>query len=881
MHSFDYHDWNKLAIEDDLSAYFPPSPLREPFRSLFASAPDQALRLLAELSNHSMTAWRQLHALAQDSPGTPIALEIDFPWGNQRFWGGDREYLWCRSTWAPHPIGCGYLALEEWALAELEHGRSADDLLQQVVTGNECIAVLGGAVAIALQANAVSETVFALVRSQRLLDADHNRMVQDYTSANDHLIGFRSHADFKHVEAIKKANSRPGRRRDLTWLIPLFFFSTTFKERTRAAIVGFTSELPFQIEQHRAVPAAQEHLRQRALEYAELVESQHYRHVPSPAGDGRDAIVHVSPTATSPQRIARAQQAGVRLQEANLWAWGAKYFESGQLGDGFTPHSAIEFAQSVDDPTVFERSSDDSGSTDMRRGAIAATAAVALDRPEGLSSMELTWAREVLGRITNAPEKRNDDWSPQATIPWHPAIFVARGLAADLRNGTGAATATQELIALVAHPLEKVSLAALEAALSLWAQDPKLGWSALHVALSLCVLTPSNPPRGPRDAMHSSERVRTAVEEAIRIYSKEEAWTDLPLPPAPWVKIERTEQAVAVWDEFDALPDPADFVDPSEQQAPSPTHWYGQYAAQVVKRIPFKEVLRNTAKAKFLDLLSGLLAWTISKISPPWARQDRQSGSGTRLFEWMNALGEILGSSSGFCTFAEVETRFLAPIVGLKDDHCWELLAPFADVYICVHIYDAEDVPTDANEHLRRCLDRFLQSPAFDPKAHRSGELPGSDQPRMARALMFVGLDEPARGATRYANGDWSDIARVLPVVDRFVRSAGWVSTIMSHFLTLCERARDAYPAEDFADQILHVMDGSGPALKGWHGTLLAARIAGLVQHLADRETPTPPALGQKLLRILDLLVDMGDRRSAALQLSESFREIQTGAAPK
>jgi hypothetical protein len=34
---------------------------------------------------------------------------------------------------------------------------------------------------------------------------------------------------------------------------------------------------------------------------------------------------------------------------------------------------------------------------------------------------------------------------------------------------------------------------------------------------------------------------------------------------------------------------------------------------------------------------------------------------------------------------------------------------------------------------------------------------------------------------------------------------------------------------------------------------------------------------GQKLLRILDLLVDMGDRRSAALQLSESFREIQVG----
>ncbi|MGJ3262396.1 MAG: hypothetical protein ACFE0R_04090 [Salinarimonas sp.] len=59
---------------------------------------------------------------------------------------------------------------------------------------------------------------------------------------------------------------------------------------------------------------------------------------------------------------------------------------------------------------------------------------------------------------------------------------------------------------------------------------------------------------------------------------------------------------------------------------------------------------------------------------------------------------------------------------------------------------------------------------------------------------------------------------------------------------------------------------------------MIPARIAGLVQHLADRETPMPPALAQTLLRILDLLVDMGDRRSAALQASEAFREVPVGA---
>jgi hypothetical protein len=53
----------------------------------------------------------------------------------------------------------------------------------------------------------------------------------------------------------------------------------------------------------------------------------------------------------------------------------------------------------------------------------------------------------------------------------------------------------------------------------------------------------------------------------------------------------------------------------------------------------------------------------------------------------------------------------------------------------------------------------------------------------------------------------------------------------------------------------------------------MSARIAGLVQHFAFRETPMEVGLGQKLLRILDILVDMGDRRSSALQIDESFRD--------
>jgi hypothetical protein len=139
---------------------------------------------------------------------------------------------------------------------------------------------------------------------------------------------------------------------------------------------------------------------------------------------------------------------------------------------------------------------------------------------------------------------------------------------------------------------------------------------------------------------------------------------------------------------------------------------------------------------------------------------------------------------------------------------------------------------------------------------------------------MFVSV-ERADLAARYVNGDWSEISRILPLVDRFIRYGGWGSFVMGSFLTLCERAKDHYPAEAFAEEVLAILSDGPDNLKGWTGTFIPARIAELVQHFAHRDAPMTLSLAQKFLRVLDLLVDMGDRRSAALQLSESFREIR------
>ena len=203
----------------------------------------------------------------------------------------------------------------------------------------------------------------------------------------------------------------------------------------------------------------------------------------------------------------------------------------------------------------------------------------------------------------------------------------------------------------------------------------------------------------------------------------------------------------------------------------------------------------------------------------------------------------------------------------------------FASTYVCAYVYDAPVIPADAIETLELCLERLLHDAAFKRNNYRSGEFSGFHLPELVQTLMFVSVERAAM-ASRYVNGDWSEINIILPLIDRFIRAGGWAASVMGPFLTLCERAKANYPAEAFADQVLAIIGEGTDNLKGWHGTFIPARIAELVQHFTHRDAPMILALSQKFLRILDILVDMGDRRSAALQLGEAFREIRLASLP-
>jgi hypothetical protein len=767
------------------------------------------------------------------------------------------------------------LALEEWCFAELERGRPVDELIHEIVEGNDCIAILGVAVVIALHTQALSEVTLALVTTQHLWAADYNRFAQDLHAGVTARIGF-DRSDEVHFEAVQAANAREVRRTQLKWLVPLFVFGDErFAERTRAAILDFKNDLPYEYEEQRYVQAICEYLTKQALEYAELADPETYRAYRTETG--QIAVAHVSPTASAPEQVAKAEEAKLSLEVHNLWSWAYRAFETGTLGDGFTLTGAIAFAKRIDSETLFAPSAQADEEPAMQRGAVASVAAVALNFRQGCSKADLVWARAVLMRALLMSEKHDPTWFYGAVIPWHHAIFVARGLAADLREGTTDSETGLALLRLVTHPLEIVSLTALGELCRLWAKDSKLAWSALGLAFSLCQLEPRAPdrPRSPNEGVHTEEKLRKALEAAEQFYRDRDHWRPLPTPPPAWVKLDDENGRRRRY--RGSGHDPDDAINPAEVWVEPDARWYSQYAAKILPLLPLDGILASGAKGVFLKFLWEHLNWTIEKNAPPWMKPERRDRGSADLYAWTQSLGQTLGRVSGLLTLDEIRPRFLEPIFALEGDACWELLAPFTTAYVCSYIYDAAVVPADAVTILDLCLGRFLVSPAFNRGLYRSGHFYGFDGPRLIETLMFVSVERAALAA-RYVNGDWSEIDLILPIIDRFVRAGGWTASVMGPFLTLCERSKAEYPAEAFADQILAVI-GDGPEqLKGWQMAAIPARIAGLVQHFADRDASMPLHLAQKFLRILDLLVDMGDRRSAALQLGEAFREIRAAA---
>src|SRR5262249_46572083 len=142
-------------------------------------------------------------------------------------------------------------ALEEWAFTQVESGRELDEVLRDVLTGNECCAVLGIASTLALAHNHLSAVTLPLATSQRLWHWDIQRSVQDTPGAAVNMIGFGViGADDAHAAAVRALNARPVRRKVIRTLAMLFVIAgdESLRKACRSALEAFSTNLPFEFQ---------------------------------------------------------------------------------------------------------------------------------------------------------------------------------------------------------------------------------------------------------------------------------------------------------------------------------------------------------------------------------------------------------------------------------------------------------------------------------------------------------------------------------------------------------------------------------------------------------------------------------------------------------
>lgn len=865
-HSFSRHDWDRLSIGADLQGYFPASPLREPFHSLLMSDPEVALALIRDLLNHATTAWNQLYRHWHGS-NTPLPLVLEFPWGRHEFWGSDRHYVWFRGHGGPQVVECALMALERWAIAQLDAGHPLEDVLQQILDGHNSIGVLGIAVHLALRAKEASPTTLALIRSLRLCRLDLQRKVQEHQLQSAGLIGFeKGSIDTTHRQAVADNMQMSSRSLELRDLVPIFVLGgdATLRDACRKALDDFPNRLEFASQDEAQDPEHVAELRRTAELWSELGHIENYKAEPIPGRSDAVQISMSSPRHEAPEVQEALQRHAQVGRETELWLWVEKCFSSRKWVPGFTADEAVERAVELAEAAAAGRSISLMPGSGLTEGAIAGTAAAVICFSD--AGKHRAWADSTIESFCLMREEEADDIFARSVIPWHPKIFVARALAARIMSGGKYSGDHEELFRLITHPLDAISLVTLEEVAGCWECDARFAWCGLNLGLRLAQLVSRRDmyllETDARRQMESDHRA-TALAAALDEYR---AQGPLPIwvrPRPSWVQVAADAESSPTFDE-------------GEEDGWKSTDdlWDSQYAARVLQNVPVGAVIASSIQARYVDALEGFVGWTLDTINPAWRtelRRGRERGD-EGLYEWEDQLGRLLAGVAPHLPGDEILQRLLRPILAQSDEISMRLLAPFAESLVCGEVLDAPVIRGDTLHLLDAVLERTLESYDLRRSQYNDGRIGGSDLPKLIKSLLFV-VVEHAPGAARFANGHWDDLFHVMPLIDRMVRTAGWNPYVARQFITLCERSGAAYPVDTFADQVLsQIVDGRLPT--GWKGSSIPAAIAALVQAHADRLHPLPIPLARKLLQVLDALVDLGDRRSAALQQSESFRGV-------
>lgn len=856
--------WHDLGL-DDHQAYLPAAPSREPFPSVFKADPGEGRRLVSSLANRAIEAWRQLWEFDRQGPREPLPLKLMFPWGEQEFWGDGRVYQWFRGAHGSYLANSALMALESWALEQVDAGISVDEVIALVLDGHHSVAALGIAVAIALEKNHVSASTLPLITNQRLWNWDIKRMV----SETSFLLGAGSFnsADERHTQAAREAGKRRARKLELRWLSSLAVLQGgEFAQQASKAIAGFPNDLPFDYVDETKNASLISRLRRTAEIWAEVGKAENYE--AQPTDDGKGALISLNnPKAVGPDIDAINERQATMVLHMRVNRWAEKTLEAGVIDDEAEFINTLNTAKRLDATDLFDQGHDHISSEHSRQSLVAGVAAVVLSVPTSIDAETREWASNVCFRAWLTVEAGSEYTYRDSQLVFHPVLFATKGLAGILRADRSRRDALGALLQLFGHPYSQIGGVAMKGLIGLWDVAPAVAWLGLRLGISLTGNRRSQYMAIEKNRLqHERDRIGASVHWALdEIAELDAPPVALPAVPDAWDQVERSG---------------SDFVEEDEQSArwrPAEHDLDWSHLPRVIAAIPVDALASDKQRFPLvLDWLEGLERWTIDRFNPPWAR-DRtgrraRDEKPTELYRWRITLFSFLGLVSARLEPTEALRRFVNPILPLDDETFSSFAEPFASP-LAANIVDSPVFPAKVLELLAVLMARVIRHSAWERSSWRDEGMRDNELEGIIQAVFFIKWSDLPQTA-RFANGNWQELGQVLGLVAPLLRAHGGDATLAAIWATLCERAFEHYPMERFVEHLEMVLhSAAGP--QGWNGTLVPARVASLIQRFSERDAELPEPFARKLLRALDSLVDMGDRRAAAIQTSEVFRRVK------
>jgi hypothetical protein len=688
-------------------------------------------------------------------------------------------------------------------------------------------------------------------------------MAQEHVGEID-LLGLNVHERLSvdKAAALSYLRGRKSRSREVRNLTPFFALHTDIRlrEQFKMALASFPDRLPYFVEEERTSESHMQSLREKARIWADWGNAENYKASDLLEHPGMKIIEYQAPEPLPDAVQERMATSTLNLQDFNVMAWATKSLEAGALEPNIDLTAALDHVRSRETQELFDMIAE--SELLARQSAISATAALVV-RFGGVSDNDMDWAWNILARIERMAESQGT--MAESHNPWHPGLYLVGALYHDLRRDVPREGSAERLLRLALHPRNQVAASALTALLNLHDRDRCLAWIAAGLASDLFITHAAEfDDTGTRDTSDNEAARQTALESALARYVARQI-KPLTALPAAWVHaLPRHRSSI-----YRRLEEPV---------WREPDVFFNHYAAErIVGAFPVEAWCASPEFMHlFLSYLDQLTLWTASKLDPDWHdsddRHDRRDR--TDLNHWPMRLADLIARAASCLPADIVINRYLKPFSDARDDAGLDFIAHFAEMTTCRHVYDAETVSDGTIALLDHCLERLLSERSFDPNSYRAGEVHGFDLPRLIKSLFFVSV-QGAPGAMRFANGDWTDLPRVMPLIDKLIRQAGWAPFVMDMFLTMCERAGPAYPIDAFADQVTAALSALRTSRASWTGLMHPARLSGMVQVLADANYPLTVDQSRNLLFVLDALIDLGDRRSAALEQSEAFRNTQ------